>query len=217
MRLSRITLLCLVLMLAASETLSGAYTGRDFLHDLLNPGRRQGLIGRFDFAGGLVHTNAEHPSWSPTTYTSDDGGGGVVLGVGYGITDQFLIHGTLRGLVYGEYAPLGAITGPFVLLFADEHLVTAVGLSFYFYRHCPSWFVEAGVGGGSIGNPFDDSVLYKESESGPSLFTGVGYEFRKHLQVEVHLLWTQNDEDDHSRRGKWTATSIFLTFGVMGY
>ncbi|MFH2057154.1 MAG: hypothetical protein ABIJ61_14445 [bacterium] len=216
MKFSRLALFCALLLLAGSDTLCGAYTGRDFFHDLINPGRRQGLTGRFDLAGGLVHTKAEHPSWSKD-YTSDDGGAGVVFGVGFGITDQFILSGTIRGLVYGEYAPLGVITGPLVLLFADEHMIASVNLSFYVNRHTPSLFFEAGVGGGMIGNPFDEGVINEDSEEGPGLIAGIGYEFNKHMQVEVHLLWSQNAKEDHASRGQWTVTTVMVTFGVLGY
>lgn len=216
MKLSRLLLFSALLLLAAGDTLCGAYTGNDFFHDLINPGRRQGLTGRFDIAAGLVHTSAEHPSWSQV-YTSNDGGAGMAFGVGYGITDQFILSGTIRGLLYGEYALLGAVTGPLVLLFADEHMTATVNLSFYLNRHTPSLFFEVGGGGGMIGNPFDEGVINEDSEEGPGFIAGIGYEFRRHMQVEIHLMWSQNAESDHASRGKWTATTVMVTFGVLGY
>jgi hypothetical protein len=217
MKVLRYSLLSAVLLLSVGQTSADTYTGRDFFNDLLKPGKRQGLVGRFDFAGGVVHTTAEHSSWTPREWVSDDGGAGVVFGVGYGITDQILISGSVRGLIYGEYALLGLFTGPFALLFADEHLAATAGLSYYLGNSQPSWFLEAGVASGSMGNPFDDTIVYKTSSSGPGFYAGVGYEFAKHYQLELHLLWNQNRDADYDKEGRWTATSVFLTFGVLGY
>lgn len=213
----RAIVLVAVLLLFAGSALADTYTFRDFVDDLVQPGRRHGLCGRFDLAVGLIHTHAEHSSWTPPKWNSDDGGAGVVMGIGYGITDQIMISGSVRGLIYGKYAALGAVLGPIGFAFADEHYSTVAGLTYFLRSTYPSLFLEAGAGTGSIGNPFDDDLLHKTSAYGPSLYGGVGYEFAKHYQVEIHIHWTQNTDADQSRKGKWTATSVFATIGALGY
>jgi hypothetical protein len=213
----RLAVLAVALLALTGGALADTYTVVDFFNDIIKPGRRQGLSGRFDIAGGLVHTKAEHSTWTPPEWTSDDGGGGVVMGIGYGVTDRIMISGSIRGLIYGEYAALGVVLGPIGFAFADEHFSSVAGLTYFLRSSYPSWFIEAGAGTGSIGNPFDDALLYKTSAYGPSLYGGIGYEFAKHYQVEVHIHWTQNSGTDQSRKGKWTATSVFATIGVLGY
>lgn len=215
--LARSLLLCAALSLLAGPALADNYTLGDFIDDIVKPGERQGLTGRIDVAGGLNHTKAEHSSWMPSRFTSDDGGGGAVIGVGCGITNQLMLNVGFRGLLYGENAPLGIVMGPVAMIFADEHIATLVTLSYYFRDTHPSLFAEAGIGGGTMDNPFNDDAINMDNTDGPSFYGGIGYEFAKHFQAQVHFVFTENSDSERTRKGDWTASAVLLSLGIIGY
>jgi len=183
----------------------------------VHAGSRRGFIARFDLGGAVISTTAENPAWHNPEYSISKGGAGTVIALGYAPNDYVVIHGSLRNIYYGEHAPLAILMGPAGMLIEDGNLLMLVGVSYYFRRGIPSWFIEAGVGGGVIGNPFGDRLLSNLDQDGLAFFAGVGYEFLRHYHFEVQFLWMRSDTGLQSREGRWTSATLMATVGVMIY
>lgn len=214
------TIVYLALFFAVFCADIGAYTFGDFFDDLLQPGRRRGLIGRLDAGGGVSFIDVDYPLGN---IDKEEGAFAMTGGFGYAFTDQFMLQFNIHWSIYASaldedddafwFILLGPL-GPFLI---DKQMVLGVEAAYFVRPSIPSWFFEIGVGGGLINNPFDEHSLISDSHEGLGLSAGVGYEFSRHFCVEIKYLYTRAEENYTSGRQVWTCHSLQLVIGVIGY
>mgnify|MGYP001096187170 CR=1 FL=1 len=102
-------------------------------------------------------------------------------------------EGGAKGILYLIATP---IVFPFIP-YGSSH--TCVGLSAIYYLRpsAPSLFIEAGFGGGIMYNRFNDKI---RGGRGGSL--AVGYEFRKHIQPKIQVMYGQYNEEGLALSGE---------------
>jgi hypothetical protein len=64
--------------------------------------------------------------------------------------------------------------------------VSALGVTYYFKPEAPSYFITGGFGLSTLSLPFES---HGETKIGGGLFAGAGYEFARHFNVELDLLY----------------------------
>ncbi len=217
MKTARLHSSLLLILIVLASTPGETKTLGETAGGLISVGDRSGLFLRLDFGPGLSLISAEKDSWARPKWDTTVFGVSTMTSLGLGVTDKLLLHVSVRYNLYGELGLLSAIVGPLGMVFSDDHTVVGVGATYYFRSEAPSLFAELGIAGGNIDNPFDNKTLMTTGHEGLGFFTGVGYEFVRHLQAELGMHWTRNEKPDQERRGKWTATTFTLTLGFILY
>lgn len=119
------------------------------------------------------------------------------------------------------YIMVSPIVLPFIP-YASSHSLLGFGIDYYFSDTVPSYFVGGGFGGSIMYNPFRD-----KTDGGAGFFISGGYEFQKHLQLKLDIMYgftSENKEEDTyypqydpEPEPKTRALSFLLTFGFHSY
>jgi hypothetical protein len=104
-----------------------------------------------------------------------------------------------EGVLSALYIIFSPIILPFIP-YASSHSTIGFGASYYLEEEAPSFFVDAGLGGAIIYNPFADKV-----EGGRGFYAGGGYEFQKNLQAKFDLMygWVDSEIRDYESSGSY--------------
>jgi hypothetical protein len=125
-----------------------------------------------------------------------------------------------EGLGAVFYIMVSPIVLPFIP-YASSHSLLGIGLDYYFSDTVPSYFVGGGVGGSFMYDP-----TRGETDDGAGFFLSGGYEFEKHLQVKLDIMYgfTTEEKNDTSQpyydpgpQPKTKALSFLLTIGFHAY
>lgn len=178
----------------------------------MNPfdGNRQGIILSMGFGGGVTSISSRNLGISGNIAK---GTVGIVYRLGFAPNDRWMFYGSYKSSIYASKIAehyddlsesiddskvsgrIGAFFAiPFVLLFTDQHLMMGVGTSYYFRRGVPSWFVDFAAGGAFLSDPYESegvSPFPGGMHGGYSLSAGGGYEFARHAQAELQLIWSR--------------------------
>lgn len=93
--------------------------------------------------------------------------------------------------------------------------VSALGVTYYFKPEAPSYFITGGFGLSTLSLPFES---HSEIKIGGGLFAGAGYEFARHFNVELDLLYGK--VSDLALFGIGSSTnvlSVTLTVNALAY
>jgi len=92
--------------------------------------------------------------------------------------------------------------------------LSALGATCYFKPEAPSFFVAGGLGVSTWSTPFESGA---ESLIGFGLFAEAGYEFSKHMNVELDLMLGQPSKTKNEIETRYDALTVKLTVNVLGY
>jgi hypothetical protein len=127
--------------------------------------------------------------------------------MGYAFTDFFEVFYTSKVSWFGvNYIPNGSAT--------VANGLSALGMTCYFKPEAPSFFVAGGLGVSTWSTPFESGA---ETLIGFGLFAGAGYEFSKHMNVEMDLMLGQPNKAKNGIETKYDALSVKLTVNALGY
>jgi hypothetical protein len=105
--------------------------------------------------------------------------------------------------------------------------VAGIGGTYYFRPTAPSWFLSGGLGYSAWSVPFEDNSLndyfYEEdnflqdSRLGLGLFVGGGYEFARHLNVQMDLCWGKPKNSEGRLEVSSNALTVKCTLNALAY
>lgn len=106
--------------------------------------------------------------------------------------------------------------------------VAGIGATYYFNPTAPSWFLSGGLGYSSWLVPFEAQSLYyydyyyegntmQDSRFGLGLFIGGGYEFTKHLNVEMDLCWGNPKHSEEMIEVSSNTLTLKCTINALAY
>jgi len=93
--------------------------------------------------------------------------------------------------------------------------LSALGVTYYFKPEAPCYFITGGIGFSTLSLPFES---HSEIKIGGGLFAGAGYEFARHFNVELDLIWGK--PSDLALFGIGSSTnvlSVALTVNALAY
>ena len=201
-------------------------------------GERKGLIVGFGLGPSYTYIDSEIDGRSQYL---GKGGLGIDFKLGYGADNRFQIYYshkmamfnlgrfddayneyfdeigkmTLKGAAYLLFMPFMITFVPFTI----SHTTIGVGASYYFEDDIPSWFIDLGLGLSICADPYAEELDFNSNldTDGLGFSFGLGYEFRRHLNVALHATYgnTYNSSEIINKRRK--GLSVLLTLGVLGY
>jgi len=92
--------------------------------------------------------------------------------------------------------------------------LSALGTTFYFRPMAPSLFIAGGLGLSYRSTPFESG---SQTLIGFGFFAGIGYEFYKHLNVELDLIGGKPSRTKDGVKTEYNALSVKLTVNALGY
>jgi len=107
----------------------------------------------------------------------------------------------LLSVIYVLVSPVALAFIPY----ESSHSLLGGGITYYLEDDAPSWYFEGGIGISFVYNPLnvytlDETgvVTYNEGETGdgPGAYLGVGYEFDRHFQASVSVMYGRFDAQD---------------------
>ena len=125
-----------------------------------------------------------------------------------------------EGLSALFYIFVSPIVLPFIP-YASSHSLLGFGGDYYFSDTAPSYFVGGAFGGSFMYNP-----IRRKTDGGAGFCVSGGYEFQKHLQVKLDIMYgftTEQKNDtgyspyDIGPQPKTKALSFLLTIGFHAY
>jgi len=93
--------------------------------------------------------------------------------------------------------------------------LTAAGVTYYFYPTAPSWFLSGGLGVSAWLVPFEENG--PDPRIGLGLFVGGGYEFTRHVNVEVNLCWGKPKDTEGGVEISSNALTVSFTVNALAY
>ncbi len=165
----------LALLLALGTTATGAHAGD----------KRQGFI----IGLGIGPANFQIES---DTDDESQSGVGTSFMIGGGVTDQLTIY-YLNDVVFFERDTTDAYGDTTSDLWAAG--LTGVGLSYYFSPRAPSVYIGGSFGLTSMADLVDSNV---SSYTGNGFSFTVGFEFARHVGVELNLVRGSLENEDNS-------------------
>jgi hypothetical protein len=125
-----------------------------------------------------------------------------------------------EGLSAVFYIMVSPLVLPFIP-YASSHSILGFGGDYYFSENVPTYFLGGGFGGSFMYDP-----IREETDGGAGFFISGGYEFKKHRQVKVDIMYgfmTEEEDDSYyfphgpEPEPKTRALSFLLTFGFHAY
>lgn len=92
--------------------------------------------------------------------------------------------------------------------------LSALGATYYFKPEAPSFFVAGGVGLSAWNTPFESG---SQTLTGFGFFAGTGYEFHKHLNIELDLIWGKPSRTKGGVKNDYNTFSAKLTVNALSY
>lgn len=184
-------------------------------------GKRKGFLlglgmgaGFNSFTEESVDYNSYYGRFQKTKSPRENKGSFITdFKIGYSPTDFWEIYYTTK-LSWLHYTTLyegekGVVSG-----------LGALGITYYFEPQAPSFFVTGGMGVSMWGrfavNLFGGSGR-KFADIGFGLFAGAGYEFKKHLNVGLNLVWGKPGDTEAGIPFNVDILSVQLTLNALGY
>jgi hypothetical protein len=181
-------------------------------------GKRKG----FFLGGGLgpgftsQKETVEHSGWfeGEPSESSTESKLGLVTNfkIGYAPSDLVEIHYTSKVSWFASKIYWWGLESEDVTMASG---VSALGVTYYFKPEAPSYFITGGFGLSSLSLPFES---HGDTKWGGGLFAGAGYEFVRHFNVELDLLYGK--VSSLSLFGIEPTTTIFsvsLTVNALAY
>ena len=133
--------------------------------------------------------------------------------IGYAPSDIVEIHYTNKISWFGDKVYFfGDSMGEDVTMASG---LSTLGMTYYFKPEAPSYFITGGIGFSTLSLPFES---HSEIKIGGGLFAGAGYEFARHFNVELDLIWGK--PSDLALFGIGSSTNILsvaLTVNALAY
>lgn len=126
--------------------------------------------------------------------------------IGYAPTDYYEIYYASKVSWFGMESGAGNVT--------IANGLGSLGATYYFKPVAPSPFIAGGIGLSTWSAPFESST---ETWVGFGLFAGVGYEFIRHLNAELDLIWGKPGKTVSGIKVNSNAFSVKLTVNALAY
>ncbi len=126
--------------------------------------------------------------------------------IGYAPTDFYEIYYTSKVSWFGMESVGGDVT--------ITNGLGALGTTYYFKPVAPSPFIAGGIGFSTWSAPFESNT---DTWIGFGLFAGAGYEFTRHLNAELDLIWGKPGKTEYGIEASTNALSVKLTVNALAY
>lgn len=90
-----------------------------------------------------------------------------------------------------------------------------LGCTYYLKTITPTWFLTGGIALASWSLPFEDNA--PDPWQGLGLYGGAGYEFARHLSLELDLVYGKPDTQEHGVTASANTLSVMFTFNALAY
>lgn len=176
-------------------------------------GKRKGFILGGGIGPGFTSFTQELSFWDPffgyTKIKSDRENKAALMTdfkIGYAPTDFWEIYYTSKVSWFGLESVSGDVT--------IANGLGALGATYYFKPEAPSLFVAGGIGISTWSAPFESG---SDTWIGFGLFAGAGYEFARHFNVELDLLWGKPGDSEFGIDVSTNALSVRVTVNALAY
>lgn len=176
-------------------------------------GQRQGFILGIGAGPGLTSftQTLDLGSWpgggSETTDRENKFGLQTDFKIGYAPSNTFQVYYSNKVSWFGIENALG-----------EDVIITSgvmgVGASYYLSPEAPSLFFGGGLGVSVWNAPFEDG---SEAWTGFGLYTWAGYEFSRHWNVELDVVWGKPSKQESGIEASANALSLMFKVDVLGY
>lgn len=176
-------------------------------------GKRKGFILGGGIGPGFTSYTQELAGWDPyfgyTKIKSDQETKVALMTnfkIGYAPTDFWELYYTSKV----SWFSFESISGDVII----ANGISALGVTYYFKPEAPSPFTAGGIGFSTWNAPFESD---SDTWIGLGLFAGAGYEFTKHFNIEVDLLWGKPGDSELGIDVSTNALSVKVTVNALAY
>lgn len=192
-------------------------------------GYRQGFM--IGFGGGLQHTRLDYDSSNHLNYTPAPGQTArykshesktniaTTLKLGWGIVDQFAV----QYLAYSAWYKSRNNTPVFSHKSWLANTFHGLGVSYYFSKDAPSFYITAGAGKAYMRSPFEnhpkkDGGDTKTSAHGEGVLVSLGWEIVQRQSLELTYIKSEFDDlKSNSGNANIDSRSFMFTYNYLFY
>jgi hypothetical protein len=132
--------------------------------------------------------------------------------IGYAPSDLVEIYFTVKDSWYGSTIYWWGVESEDVIMASG---FWGPGVTYYFKPEAPSYFITGGLGVSTLSLPFESDA---EIKFGGGLFAGAGYEFKRHFNVELDLIFGEvHSLSLFGIEPKTTLFSMMLTVNALAF